>query len=126
MMTGRPNNRSITFAIPAGAGDYAPEVLYLAPSNDPKSGLDCVDEVQGFVRSLPADATIEMDLLKPGGTGDPTVDTSWNLDASSDPANATGPFGLLKLGGWKGVRFRGKSGGTGGNSVLDLSWVAKH
>ncbi len=124
MMRGRPNNRSVTFAVPATNGEYAPEVLVLALKNDYATGFDCVDEVQGFLRSLPAGAQLEMDLLKPGGTGDPALDGSWNLNAGADPATTTGPFGKLELAGWKGVRFRVRSGGTAGNAVLDCAWVA--
>lgn len=124
MQQGRPNMRTRTFVVPAGAGDYAPEVLYLGPENDPKGGLDAVDEIQGLIRSLPATAVLEIDLKKPGG-GDPSLDASWNLNVSAFAAAAAGPFGLLKLAGWQGVRFRAKSGGTGGNLVLDLSWIAK-
>jgi len=123
MMRGRPNSRTVTFAVPAGNGDYAPEVLYLAPTNDPKSGLDCVEQVRALVRSLPTSAEVEIDLRKPGG-GDPTLDASWNLDIGITSIAAAGLTALLEYAGWPGVRIRVKSGGTAGSAVVDASWIA--
>lgn len=122
-MQGRPNSRSVTFTVPAGSGEYAPEVLYLAPTNDPKSGLDCVERLRALVRSLPASAEIEIDLRKPGG-GDPTLDASWNLDVGVASIAAIGLTALLEYAGWPGVRVRARSGGTGGTAVVDVSWIA--
>ncbi len=117
-----PHSRTITFAVPADADEYAPEVLYLNDDNDdPRRSLHKVDEIEGVIRSLPAGALLEMDLLKPGNL-DPRDEESWNLDQGT-AASAAGVFGLLKMGSWPGVRFRAKSGGAAGNLPLDLSWT---
>lgn len=121
MQTRVPSRRSVTFAVPVTTDEYAPEVLYLNSNNAALSGMDAVDEVQGYLSALPAGAQLEMDQLK-GDNPDPRLDASWNLNVG-DAATAIGPFGLLKLGGWVGVRFRAKSGGTAGDAVLDLSWT---
>jgi hypothetical protein len=120
MMQGRRNSASITFAVPAGAGQYAPEVLYLVLENEPKKGLDLVDRLRAVVRTLTATAEIEVDLMRPGSS-DWTLDASWNLDVVS--YTTAGLKDLLELAGFK-VRIRAKSGGTGGNTVLDVSWQA--
>lgn len=123
MQVGRPNCRTLTFTVPAPAGEYAPEILYLCRDNQPLSGLDCVDQLRLLVRELPATAEVEIDLRKPGG-GDPTLDASWNLDIGIASIAAVGLTALLEYAGWPGVRIRVKSGGTGGNAVCDVSWIA--
>jgi hypothetical protein len=123
MQLGRPNSRTKTFVVPGGAGEYAPETLLLNIDNDVKSGLDCVDKLRVLVRTLPATAEVEIDLKKPGG-GDPTLDSSWNLDIGIASITALGLSALLEYAGWPGIRIRVKSGGTGGNAVVDASWIA--
>jgi hypothetical protein len=123
MQVGRPNSRTLTFVVPAGAGAYAPEVLLLNASNEVKGGLDCVDRLRVLARTLPATAEVEIDLKKPGG-GDPSLDSSWNLDIGVASITAIGLSALLEYAGWPGIRIRVKSGGTGGNAVVDASWIA--
>lgn len=123
MIRGRPNNRSVTFTVPLAAEAYAPEVLYLSPSNNPLEGLDYVDQLRVLVRSLPAACEIQIDLKKPG-SGDPTLDASWNLDVGVAALVAAGLAALLEYAGWPGVRIRAKSGGTAGAAIVDASWIS--
>jgi hypothetical protein len=111
------NLRSKTFAVPGGAGVYAPEILYLAQDeNHPQS--DDVSEVTLFIESLPATAVVEVDLLQPGGVE--TVAVDWIVAAQSH--NAIGLKAVLQLANWRGVRVRAKSGGTAGSAVVHASW----
>lgn len=122
MRTLVPHIRSQTFTVPAGAGAYAPEVLYCALDNDPRKGLDCVERLRAFVRSVPATATVEIDLLKPANA-DPRLDASWNLGAGAS-ALPQGLTALLELAGWLGVRIRVVSGGTAGQATVDAAWLS--
>lgn len=110
--------RQITFAIPAGAGTYAPTTIICRPDN--ATGLvDQVLELEVNIVSLPVAATILVEQLKLGG--DPTVDAHWLLKAT---LNAIGPQTLIAFSGWSGVRIRGKSGGTLGNAELHAAWLS--
>jgi hypothetical protein len=110
--------RKITFAIPAGAGAFAPEILYLAYENSAKAAPDLVSEMSAVLETLPAGASLEVDILKVGG--DPAVDADYNIAVRV--WNALGLQTLFQLAKWRGVRVRGKSDGTAGNLTLDLSW----
>lgn len=111
-----------SFTVPAGAGTYAPEVLYLRQDND-RGTFDCLERIALFVASLPATATIEVDLLK--------VDApNAALPASGDwltPAvltlSAVGYNATLAPAGWYGARVRAKSGGTAGTAVVHAAWT---
>jgi hypothetical protein len=111
-MSGRGNGspQDFSFAIPAGAGDYAPEVFYFGLGAQP-SQLDAVDEARINVAALPAGAQLEIDLLKADGTWSTNVDT----------CTTTGLQGLMAFGGLK-ARMRGKSGGAAGTSSGTVSW----
>lgn len=112
-MAGRGNTspKAFSFAIPAGAGDYAPEVFYFGLGVE-ASQLDPVDEARINVAALPATATLEIDLLKNDGTWDTAVDT----------CTTTGLQGLMAFGGLK-ARMRAKSGGTAGTASGTASWT---
>jgi hypothetical protein len=63
-----------SFTVPATAGDYAPEIIYLR--QDQTSGLfDPVSQLSAFLEALPTAAVIDLDMLKPGGNGDTVVAT---------------------------------------------------
>ncbi len=107
--TGSP--KAFSFAVPAGVGDYAPEVFYFGLGAE-ASQLDPVDEARINVASLPAGATLEIDLLKADGTWATAVDT----------CAATGLQGLMAFAGLK-ARMRAKSGGAAGASAGTVSWT---
>jgi hypothetical protein len=111
----------LDMAIPAGAGSFAPEILYLNAESDVKQILDIVQELTVAIESLPAAATLEIDLLKADGTVLPSTSTSW-LTAMKSIA-AIGLTQAIALSGWCGVRIRGKSGGTAGSLKLHVSWI---
>lgn len=110
--------RTITAAVPAGAGTYAPEVLYCNSDNDKRTLPDRVGTLAINVASLPAGATLEVDLLKPGA--DPAIAASWRTAVAT--IAAAGLAALLQLGNWHGVRVRAKSGGTAGALEFDATW----
>lgn len=112
-MSGRGNGspQNFSFAVPAGAGSYAPEVFYFGLGAQP-SQLDAVDEARINVAALPATATLEIDILKADGTWATAVDT----------CTTTGLQGLMAFGGLK-ARMRAKSGGTAGTASGTASWT---
>jgi hypothetical protein len=103
-----------TFAIPADADEYAPTELML----DEGAGDRPIYDLSVLVESLPADAVIEVWLLRVGGT----AGTEGHWINSGTAYDAVGLGALLMLGAWPGVKLRGKSGGTAGNSIISASW----
>lgn len=112
--------RRITFAVPAGAGLYAPEIIYLNVDNLPKTGMDSIIEMRAAIEALPATAIVEVDLLRIAGN--PTVAGDWILNVQNK--NAVGLMDLLALAGWVGVRIRAKSGGTAGDAIVNVAWLS--
>jgi hypothetical protein len=110
------SERTVAFVVPAGAGAYAPEILYLNRDNRVTTSPDEVGEMQLYIASLPASATVEVDLLAPGES------FSGTLRTAAQTYTANGLTSVLSLAGWRGVRIRVKSGGTGGTATLDASW----
>ncbi len=114
-------SRTQAFTVPAGAGAYAPEILYLGLNGGAVQGaipvLDPVAEFRVNVTTLVASSTIEADQLKPGG--DPAVAGDWRLAVASQTL-----AGLSELLAGCGGRFRirAKSGGVGGNGSVDVNW----
>ena len=56
--------------------------------------------------------------MKPGG--DATAASDWLVAVQSH--NTVGLKSVLQLANWRGIRLRAKSGGTGGNAVVHVSW----
>lgn len=112
-MAGRGTNspQPLSFTVPAGAGDYAPEIFYFGIGAQP-SQLDAVDEARIHVAALPAGAVLEIDLLKSDNTWATAVDT----------CAATGLQGLMAFGGLK-ARMRAKSGGAAGAATGLAAWT---
>jgi hypothetical protein len=109
----------VDFTVPAGAGDYAVEVLRLKNERNVATGLyHQVEELVVHVESLPAGARVEVDVLK--ANGNPSVEADWvkNIDA----AVAVGTHAPLELASWNGVRIRGKSGGAAGSAKAHVAW----
>lgn len=110
------------FTVSDSSDEYAPEEYYVSTRGTLRTSpedLDSVLEVQVFVRTLPTDAVLEMDLLQTGG--DPETPAHWNIGAQS--WNATGLATPVALSDWPGVRFRMKSGGTAGTGRVDFGRV---
>jgi hypothetical protein len=112
-MAGRGNGspKDFSFAVPAGAGAYAPEVFYFGLGSQP-SQLDPVEDARINVAALPAGAQLEIDLLKSDNTWATNVDT----------CTATGMQALLAFGGLRG-RMRAKSGGAAGTASGTAAWT---
>ena len=112
--------RTVAFAVPAGAGNYAPEVLYLNQSNEAVAGkaMDVVCELQARIGTIVAPAEVEIDILKPGG--DQTQSGDWRTAALS--YTTAGLKDAVSLARIFGVRIRVKSGGTGGTQTVDCWW----
>lgn len=106
------------FTVPAGAGAYAPEVLYLNVDNDKRSMPDVVGRLTLILVNLIATVAIEVDTLKPGG--DPSNAAHWRTAMKS--YNTLGIQALLELANVVGIRIRAKSGGTGGAQEIDAHW----
>ena len=106
-----------TFVIPAGAGDYAPGALYCRTEQDVEGAPDCVVALDVLVESLPATGDIEIEMLTVGG--DQSDDADW-LSAGA-PIEAVGKTSYT-FAGWPGIRVRGQSGGTGGDSIVHIAW----
>lgn len=102
----------VTFAVPAGAGSYAPERITFAPSSAdvPASGLLGATVL---IESAPAAAVVELFLLKVGG--DPTVDADYILFKTALTSET------VALASYPGAQIRVKSGGTAGNCVVSAS-----
>jgi hypothetical protein len=112
------HQKRITFTVPAGAGSFAPEILYLNHESNVKALLDIVSEITAIVEALTATATLEVDILRPGG--DPTIAADWYL--ATKVWSTAGIQTLFQLARIYGVRVRAKSGGTAGNTTLALYW----
>lgn len=117
---GQRGEHRVDFTVPGGAGSYAPEVIYLNPEDveDATQELARVFELQVHIEALPADAEIEVDVLRAGG--DPETAGDW-LTAVQAYAS-TGLHIRLLLEGQR-VRLRAKSGGTGGSAPVNAWWV---
>jgi len=110
------SERTGSFTVTASAGAYATEVLYMARSNVATAPPDEVGELQLYISALPASAVVEVDLLVPGQS----MGGTWRTAAQT--YNTVGLTSVLSLAGWRGVRIRVKSGGTGGTATIDASW----
>jgi len=112
--------KQVSFTVPAGSGDYATAILYLNSVGD-ASRIACaepVNELTVVVGTIVATAAIELDFLKPNG--DPAVAGDWLLAAKS--YTEAGVATYSEFAGWRGVRIRVKSGGTGGTQVVSAFW----
>jgi len=107
--------RRETFAVPIGAGDYAPEVLYLSLSGAAEA-LDFVNEYEGLCEALPTDAELYVEVLRLDG--DIAEPTDWFV---LETIGATGMTSIDPHLGWK-MRVRAKSGGTAGDADFSLAW----
>jgi hypothetical protein len=112
------HQKRISFTVPVGAGTFAPEILYLNAENKKDAHFDIVSEMTAIVEALTATATLEVDILRPGGNRDVAGD--WYL--ATKIWNTAGIQALFQLARVYGVRVRAKSGGTAGTTILALYW----
>ena len=107
----------VTFAVPAGAGAFAPEVLDLTrgPDHGEPGGLS---ELTVYLESLPAGASLELDLLKPGGS--PLTPGDWIIAVKT--FTVVGLAALVEITHWYGARLRAKSNGVAGNLIASVGW----
>lgn len=110
--------RRVSFTVPAEADAYAPEVLYLAQEQSVRALFDPISELRLLVEDLPADAVVEVDLLRAGGN--PAVAGDWITAALT--YDAAGLAAKEELAGALG-RVRVKSGGAGGEAVVNAFWT---
>jgi hypothetical protein len=108
------DSKRLTFTIPGEADEYAAEELVLNEGAGDRPVYDC----STLVEVMPTAATIEVWLLRVGGN----ADTEAHWINTGVEYTAAGLTALLQLGAWVGVKLRGKSGGTGGNATISVSW----
>ena len=111
------------FTVPVGAGDYAPEILYLTPRDQTVTPTTFgeafrggVSEYQAVIEAMVADAQLEVDLLN--AESDPATPANWNNDKVYTAAGPH-PIELLTR---QAVRVRAKSGGTSGTLTASVAW----
>ncbi len=117
--------RTLSFEVPVGAGDFAPEILFLTsreqltvPTTFREAHDGGVSEYQVVIEALTADAQLEVDLLNAGA--DPAVEANWN---NVSVFAAVGPH-LVESLTRQAVRIRAKSGGTAGTTTASVTWAA--
>jgi hypothetical protein len=120
-------SKQFSFTVPAGAGSYAPEILYTTATGALGATFDWFDRLIMIVAALAATSQVEVDLLRPGF--DPA-----GGDASYYLAGAAGVAALTTVGykgnvlgaglwtGWWGARVRCKSGGTAATTTIGAIW----
>jgi hypothetical protein len=103
-----------TFAVPAGASNYAPESLY---GNKDNAALKTpAYQAQIIVETGVATATADLQVLRPDGT--PATDAHW-VTYKSFTAAVAGASDVYDVAGLP-VRLKLKSGGTSGSAVVSL------
>lgn len=117
---GSHGTRYHEFTVPGSNDEYAEEVLYLEPDVDGGGDdLDIVDHLRVVVNSLPADADIELDILKPGE--DPELSASWETAVVTWSSEGLQDAEHLVA---AMCRIRAKSGGTSGTAAVTVGWEA--
>lgn len=110
----------ISFTVPAGAGAYAPEELFLKILDMASPGglYHRVRQLRILVENLIATAVVEVWILRQGG--DPTNNAHWFNSGTN--VVAAGLAALIELAGVRGVKLRCKSGGTAGAQAVSAWW----
>jgi len=119
-MVGHTGSMYQEFTIPAGAGTYATEIVYVRQSRtavQPKS-FSQVLELVLLIEALPTSCAIEVDVLKPGG--DPDTAADWVIAVGSETTTGLkSPLVFYQA----GLRVRAKSGGTAGTAKVITSFL---
>jgi hypothetical protein len=112
-----------SFTVPAGAGGYAPEEVYLKvlETDTPKGLYQKVRALRILIEALVATAVVEVWILRQGG--DPSNAAHWFFGGAALSHNVVGLSGLFELAGINAVKLRAKSGGTAGAMPVSAWWV---
>lgn len=110
--------KRVVFAVPAGAGDYAPETLECRQA--PDTIFDFVAVLTLAIESLPAGAQAEIDVLKAGVNKSKPAAADWITNVAQ--ATSTGLYNPLLTAGWRGVRIRVRSDGAAGDAPVNATW----
>lgn len=111
----------LSFTVPAGAGAYAPEELFLKILDMTSAGglYSKIRTLRILVENLVATAVVEVWILRQGG--DPTNAAHWFFSGTN--VVAAGLSALIELAGVRGVKLRCKSGGTAGAQAVSAWWA---
>jgi len=110
--------RTLTLTVDGTAGHFSARSVL---RHDDASPPDFVGRVRLNVISAPAGFTLIVDQLKPGG--DETVSGDWRTDV--DESTDTGPLPEQQFLFHQGIGYRGKSGGTAGDIVIDAQFEVR-
>lgn len=113
--------RTFTLTVDATPGDFSARAIVRQATDDAKDVADRIGRARVVVVSAPAGAILVVDQLKPGG--DPATSGDWRTDLDENTATV----GLLDAQDFcyaQGVGYRGKSGGSAGDIVIDVAWEA--
>lgn len=105
-----------TFAVPAGAGDFAPEVLYCAAPTTDVTKLHQPDEFQALIEELPTAAEVVVEHLRV--EGDPTDNADWVEGDVYTYLGLTSLYAMLA----QPTRVRVRSGGNAGSATVSARW----
>lgn len=113
--------RTFTLTVDGTPGDFSTRAILRQATDDAAGKVDHVGRCRVVVVSAPAGASLVVDQLKPAGTA--ATDGDWREDLDESDATA----GLLNAQDFcfaQGVGYRGKSGGSAGDIVMDVTWEA--
>lgn len=113
--------RCPSFAVPVGAGGYAPEELFLKvqETDVPEGAYRKIRQLRILIENLIATAVIEVWALRHGG--DVKNAAHWFNTGLSH--NVVGLGALMELACLTKVKLRAKSGGTAGNMAVSAFWA---
>lgn len=113
--------RTFTLTVDATPGDFSTRAILRQATDDSAGKSDHVGRCRVVVVSAPAGATLVVDQLKPAGVA--ATDGDWRADLDENGATV----GMLSAQDFcyaQGIGYRGKSGGSAGDIVIDVAWEA--
>lgn len=114
-------SRTFTLTITGVLNAYSARAVVRPEGDDEANGTDMVGRCRVNIVSAPAGFSLVCDQLKPGGAAE--TDGDWR--GVVDTADETGMQPEQSFNFHPGIGFRGKSGGTGGDIVIDVTWEAR-
>lgn len=127
MFTSDRGSARVVFNVPAAAGTFAPEALYLknVEQTTPDGLMSWVYQLRVLVESLIATAVAEIQVLPIGA--DPRSEAAWVPSGLTMNAVGLWPQGTnaqfaYEMAGCRGVRLKVKSGGTAGPMPITAFW----
>lgn len=120
MQNGDEGSARASFTVPAGAGAYAPEELFLKvqETDTAEGAYRKIRRLRMLLETLVATAVIEVWALRAGG--DVKNAAHWFNTLISH--NLAGMSPLIELAATTKVKLRAKSGGTGGAMAVSAFW----